>query len=127
MGYCCRVINENLSNEVVVIPVIIIVLVQIGLLWLTIRQFGRNTLSVAIAILGVLNLCPWYTPYETAQPFIFGQPWWLSLWFALSFLLVILLYIRLFRMKGEKGTGDLQALWEKIRSRQVQPEEDSHA
>jgi len=109
------------------IPVIILILIQTGLLWLTIRQFGRSVLSVVIAILAVLNLCPWYTPYETAEPFILGQPWWLSLWFALSILLVLLLYLRLFRMRDRQGTDDLPVLWKKIRDRQLQSGEDSHA
>ena len=109
------------------VPVFILVLVQIGILWLTVRQFGRNLLSVVIAVLAVLNLCPWYAPYETAEPFLFGHPWWLTLWLGLSILLVVLLYVRLFRMRDRQGTDDLQVLWERIRDRQLQPEEDSDA
>ena len=107
------------------VPVIIIVLVQAGILWLTIRQFGFNLLAVVIAVLAVLHLCPWYTTYETAEPFILGQPWWLSLWMGLSIVLLILLYVRMFWVKDKEGTEDLPAIWEKVRARQQEQEEDN--
>ncbi len=97
-------------------PIIVLILVQIGIIWLTLRQFGNSSLSVLIAILGVLNLCPWFTPYDTAEPFLLGQPWWLTLWMVLSLILLILLYIRLFRVKNLHDSADLEDLWNTVRT-----------
>ncbi|MFC2075915.1 hypothetical protein ACFLT7_02405 [candidate division KSB1 bacterium] len=99
------------------IPVIILVLLQVGVLWLVFRQLGRNLMSVAIAVLAVLNACPWFTTYETAEPFFLGQPWWLSVWMISAVALLVLLYIRLFRMSDKQGTEDLPELWARVRKR----------
>ena len=101
-------------------PIIVLVLVQIGILWLTMRQFGRTFLSATIAILAVLNLLPWFTPYQKAQPFLLGQPWWLTVWMGISILLLVLLYIRLFRMQDRHGTVHLEELWDKVRTARSQ-------
>ena len=102
------------------IPVIILVLVQAGVIWLTFKQLGRSYLSLAIAVLAVLNVCPWFTPYKTAEPFFLGQPWWLSLWMICALALLVLLYIRLFRIKDRRGDEDLPEMWEKVRRRMTQ-------
>lgn len=96
-------------------PIIVLILIQAGILWLTFRQFGRNGMSLLIAVLAVLTLCPWFTPYETAEPFILGQPWWLTVWMALWVLLVVLMYIRLFRTRDRHGTAaDLEEMWKEV-------------
>ena len=94
------------------------------MLWLAYGQFGRNVLSTVIAVLAVLNLCPWFAPYQTAQPFLLGHPWWLAVWFLLSFLLFLLLYVRLFYLEDRDGMDDLPVIWERLRAR-FETEEDS--
>lgn len=96
--------------------IIVLVLVQAGILWLTIKQFGKNVLSVLIAILALINLCPWFVPYNSIEPFILGHPWWITVWLFLSVMLLFLLYIRLFHISDKHKTDILPDLWEKVRS-----------
>ena len=96
--------------------IIVLILVQIGIVWLTVRLFGRTLFSLIIAILAVLNLCPWFTPYESAKPFLLGQPWWLTLWMGVSILLLVMLYIRLFRVQDRHGRDNLKDLWDEVRA-----------
>ena len=109
------------------VPIITLILVQIGILWLTMRHFGRTLFSLLIAILAVLNLCPWFTPYESAKPFLLGQPWWLSLWMGISGLLIVMLYIRLFRVQDRHGKDNLEDLWKRVRAVRDREDEHSHA